>query len=62
MTCLRCKHRLAKQRGNCNACLAAVRRLVKAGLTTDEIEVAAGRRLASDVAAGRRRWSGVRTR
>lgn len=60
MLCLRCRNRIASWRGNCAACLTAVRRRIKAGETTEALEVAAGRMAASAKAAGRRRWSGKR--
>jgi len=57
--CLRCgKTTIVGYRDNCGACLTAVRREIKAGLTTDAIEVQAGRRSPSAAKEGRRQWFG----
>lgn len=56
MQCLRCKRRIASYRGNCAACLTAVRRLIKAEETTDAAEVEAGRRLPCGRKAAREKW------
>ena len=61
MICLRCnKPYLLCYRGNCSACRSKVSREIKAELTTDAIEVQAGRRLPSAVKDGRRKWFGKR--
>ena len=43
--CLRCEKRIAVERGLCPTCKQQLYRLVKAGKTTKEAEVTAGRLL-----------------